>query len=297
MIITVFVLCSIQTKRLNLLGETTLASNIMENIMKTTPIKLILLTPIFILLTHYLVVFIHEYAHALTAWILAYKHSPFDLNYGGISIGNLLLLTNIDQKVDNNLIYSLGHPGHVALIAFAGPGIVMCLFFLSSWLMLTNTIKKHPYVLYFLFFANLWCLGGTYAYVPVRTFTTHGVMVDVLDIEQALNLSPWWIYIFVGYLVFFLIWRFFSKTLISIYVNVGITSTMARASLMILCVLILFGYCGLAGFINYGELSHFISATSVLAIPGIIIALWPTREWVKQRLRNAELASNAALYQ
>jgi hypothetical protein len=253
----------------------------MDNIKKTTSVKLILLTPIFILLSHYIAVFIHEYAHAFTAWMLGDKSSPFDLNYGGTSLDNLLLLSNIDQNVNNNLIYASGHPGHVALIAFAGPGIIILLFFLSSWLIQNKQTKRHPYLLYFLLFFNLWCLGGTYAYVPVRTFTTHGVMVDVLDIEQALNISPWLIYFFVGYLVIFMMWQFFSKTLISIYANVDISNTTGRVSLMIVCVLILFGYCGLAGFVNHGEISHFISATSFLAIPGIIFLLWPTQKWVK----------------
>ena len=54
----------------------------MDNIKKPAPFKLILLTPVFILLAHYLVVFIHEYAHAFTAWMLGYKSNPFDLNYG-----------------------------------------------------------------------------------------------------------------------------------------------------------------------------------------------------------------------
>jgi hypothetical protein len=255
----------------------------MEHIKKVTPIKLIFLTPIFILLTHYLVVFIHEYAHAFTAWILGYKNNPFDLNYGGTSLGNLLLLSNIDQKINSNLIYSLGHPGHVALIAFVGPGIVIFLFFFSSWLMRKHEIKSHFYQLYFLFFFNLWCLGGTYAYVPIRAFTTHGEMVDVLDIEQSLNISPWCIYFFVGYLVAFMIWQFFSKTLVSIYAFGGIANTLVRASLMIICVLILFGYCGLAGFANHGVLSHFISVTSIFAIPGIIILLWPTHKWVQEQ--------------
>jgi len=238
-------------------------------------IKLILLTPIFILLAHYLAVFIHEYAHAITAWILGYKNSPFDLNYGGTSLSNLLMLSGIDQDVNNKMIYSLGHPGHVALIAFAGPGIIILLFFLSSWLMKLYKISTHPWLLYFLLFFNLWCLGGTYAYVPVRTFTPQGEMVDVLDIEQALNISPWIIYFFVGYLVFFMMRQFFLKNLISVYANMNISSTIGRATLMIICVLILFGYCGLAGFVNHGEISHFISVTSLMAIPGIIFLLWP----------------------
>lgn len=61
---------------------------------------------------------------------------------------------------------------------------------------------------------------------------------------------------------------------------------MGRATLMTLCVLILFGYCGLAGFVNHGEISHFTSATSFLAIPGLLIALWPTRKWVKEQLKS-----------
>lgn len=263
----------------------------MEDFRKSSLFKLILLTPIFILLAHYLVVFIHEYAHAFTAWILGYKHSAFDLNYGGTSWGNLLLLSNIDQKVNNQLIYAAGHPGHVALIALAGPVLIICLFFLSFWLIQNKTTKKNPYLLYFLFFVNLWCLGGTYAYVPIRTFTTHGEMVDVLDIEQALSISPWWIYFFIGYLVLFMMWQFFSKTLISIYKYVGLSTTLARASLMIICVLILFGYCGLAGFVNHGAISHFISATSVLAIPGIVTVLWPTRKWVKQAFKEGNTSS------
>lgn len=267
----------------------------MDSMQKTT-IRLIVLTLIFILLSHYLVVFIHEYAHAFTAWILGYKNSPFDLNYGGTSLSNLLLLSNIDQNVENALIYASGHPGYVALIAFAGPGIIILLFFLSFWLIQNKKTKGHPYLLYFLFFFNFWCLGGTYSYVPVRTFTPSGVMVDILDIEQALNISPWLIYFFIGYLVIFMMWQFFSKILISIYVNMDISSAIGRASLMILCVLILFGYCGLAGFVNHGEISHFISTTSIFAIPGIIFLLWPTHKWVKEQIKNLKSKTTSALH-
>jgi hypothetical protein len=82
----------------------------------------------------------------------------------------------------------------------------------------------------------------------------------------------------VGYLVVYMMWRFFKKSLTSVYVNLGISSTAGKASLMILCVLLIFGYCGLMpGFRNHGEISHFISVTSFFAIPGIIFLLWPTR--------------------
>lgn len=249
--------------------------------------KLILVTPIFILLSHYLAVFPHEYAHSFMAWILGYKNNPFALNYGGTSWQNILLLSHIDQNVNNEMIYSLGHPLHVALIAFAGPGIANGLLFILSFLLLKNEkVKQRPYLFYFLFWFNLMNLGNFYDYVPIRTFAAQGNMVDIVDIERGLNISPWWVYIIVGYLVAFLIWQFFTKTLISAYRNLKITETYLQAGLMIICVCILFGYFGLPGFFSHNDISYFISATSLLAIPAIITALWPTREWVQQGLKN-----------
>jgi hypothetical protein len=243
-------------------------------------LNLFLITPIFILLSHYLAVFPHEYAHSFMAWLLGFKDNPLTLNYGGTSLANILLLLHIDQNVDNHMIYALGHPAYVALIAFIGPAMNGLLFILSFYLLQNKTIKHRPYLLYFLFFFNLMNLGNIYDYVPIRTFATQGNMLDVLDIEQALNISPWYIYIIIGYLVAFLIWQFFTKTLIAIYVNLKLIDTISRASLMIICVCILFGYFGLPGLFNYGEVSYFLSITSLAIIPGMITILWPTRAWV-----------------
>ena len=99
----------------------------------------ILITPIFILLSHYLAVFPHEYAHSFMAWLLGYKDNPLALNYGGSSLANILLLLNIDQNVDNQMIYASGHSAYVALIAFAGPAMNGLLFTLSFWLALWPT--------------------------------------------------------------------------------------------------------------------------------------------------------------
>lgn len=246
-------------------------------------IGLILITLIFILVSHYLAVFPHEYAHSFAAWLLGYKANPFALNYGGDSISNILLLLNIDQNVNNQMIYTSGHPNHVGLIALAGPGMNLLLLILSILILKNKTIKSRPYLFYFLFFFNLMNLGNIYDYVPIRTFASQGNMVDVLDIEQAFNISPWYIYIIIGYLVAFLIWHFFTKTLISAYKYLELTHTYQRACLMMICVCILFGYFGLPGFFSQGEIPYFLSATSLLSIPGIIIALWPARRWIKNK--------------
>jgi hypothetical protein len=257
--------------------------------MKTSIFKLVLITPVFILLSHYLVVFPHEYAHSFMAWILGYKNNPFLLNYGGTSWNNLLLLAYIDENVDYLTIYNAGHGYYVALIAFAGPGIANGLLFLVSLYLLNRPrVKQEPYIFYFLFWFNLMTLGNFYDYVPIRTFAQHG---DVYAFVKGLNISPWLVYFVIGYLVTYLIWNFFTKTLISAYKNLEINSIAPRAALMIICVCILFGFFGgIIGvlissvFVDYTDISHFLSLTSFLMIPGMIIACWPTRLWVQQQL-------------
>lgn len=260
---------------------------------KSIQTKLILATPIFLLLTHYLAVFPHEYAHSFMAWLLGYKANPFALDYGGTSLLNVLLLAHINENVNYSAIYSSGHASYVSFIAFAGPGIANSLLFIVSYFLLKmKKIIQKPFLYYFLFLFNLMCLGSFYDYVPIRTFAKSG---DIYNFITGLNISPWLVYIIFGYLVAFLIWQFFSKTLISTYLNLDLKTILPRSSLMIICVLILFGFFGGYPYIYFigrndvGDITYFLSATSFIAIPGIIIALWPTRMWVNQRLAKALL--------
>ena len=241
--------------------------------------KMILATPIFILLSHYLAVFPHEYAHSFMAYFLGFKNNPFDIIYGGKSWQNILLLSNIDEHVNYHLIFLSGHSADVSLVAFAGPGIANGSLFLMSYCLLKNKIvEKRPMLFYFIFLFNLMNLGNLFDYVPIRTFTK---IDDVHNFVTGLNISPWWVFIIGGYIVAFLIWQFFSKTLVSAYNNLQLTSTTSRASLMILCVCILFGFFGGFSYIYFlgsnvvGSVTYLLSATSFLAIPGLIVALWP----------------------
>jgi hypothetical protein len=42
----------------------------------------------------------HEYAHSFTVWIVHYKANPLALNYGHLSLKNILLQADIDENVD-----------------------------------------------------------------------------------------------------------------------------------------------------------------------------------------------------
>jgi len=105
---------------------------------KSSKIKLIVITPIFMLLAHYLAVFPHEYAHSFMAWLLGYKQNPLAIDYGGTSWLNLFLLFHIDENVNYNLIISQGHLYDMALIGLAGPGIANGLLYLVSLFLLTR---------------------------------------------------------------------------------------------------------------------------------------------------------------
>lgn len=250
---------------------------------KISAIKLSLLTPFFILLAHYLAVFPHEYAHSFMAWLLGYKTNPLALDYGGTSWINLLLLFHIDENVNYDLIASQGHFHHMAWIGFAGPGLANgLLYFLSLFLLTCKKIKDHALLFYFIFWFNFMNVGNFFDYVPVRTFSDHG---DIAHITKGFGISPWWVYIIAGNLVALSIWYFFTRTLIKTFIQLRLTTTFSRASLMITCVTILLGYFGIAGFVGYGDLSHLLSGTSLALIPGFIIACWPTRDWVKRRLQ------------
>lgn len=240
---------------------------------KTTAFKLIIATPVFMLLANYLAVFAQEYAHSITAWLLGYKEHPLAIQYGGKSLMNLLLLFNVNANVDYDLIISAGHTRDLAIIAFAGLGIANGgLYLLSLNLMRVRLIQRLHLLFYFLFWFDFMNLAQIFSYIPVRTFSEDG---DIANIVQGLNISPWVICIIFGYAVTYFIWTFFTRTLHRTYDVLDIQSYTFRAILMMLCAIPLFGYFGVMGFIDNGEIAHFLSAASLFLLPGVIAACWP----------------------
>ena len=121
-------------------------------------------------------------------------------------------------------------------------------------------------------------LGNFYDYVPMRVFASYG---DVHNFIIGLGISPWWVYILGTYGVVFLIWKFFTRTLISAYAYLALESQAFKASLLILCTLILFGFfSGFLGIIlfgkSYGPVTDFLATSSVIFMPGVILFFWPT---------------------
>ncbi|RIV20471.1 hypothetical protein DYU11_20710 [Fibrisoma montanum] len=259
-----------------------------------SPSFFIVITLLFIWLSHYLAVFPHEYAHSIMAWLVGEKENPFALDYGGTSWRNLLLLWNIDENVDYSRMFAQGHDFQAALCAFAGPGIGTVLMFVLGGLFLKEPrIKQHPYLYYFTFWFHLMNLGNLYDYVPIRTFAHGG---DIANMVRGLHISPWWVFVLVGYPVAYLMWQFFTQTMISLYVNLTIINLPLQAGIMVLCVLLLFGWFGgILGIIysgnplESGEITYFLKIASFVSIPGVISLLWPTRKWIREKLERSYL--------
>ena len=245
---------------------------------------ILILTPLFVIFSHYLAVFPHEFTHSFFAWALGYKTNPFDIQYGGTSPSNLLLLSNIDENVDYERIFQ-NNPFHVALIALSGPFIANGLLFIFSyWLLQKKAIQQKPYLYYFIFWFNIMNIANLYDYVPLRTFAGLNWDTDMSNLERGLGISPWVVYIVGGYLMLFLFWQFFTKTLVEAYVYLNIKSAWVRSSLLIAVVSVLFVYFGRAGLHGYGEISTFVSATSMIFCPAVIFVCWPQRLWVREKI-------------
>jgi len=227
-------------------------------------------------LAHALGYLVHEYAHSFTAWALGYKTNPLALDYGRPDLRNLLILSDIDENVDYGRIFTAGKGYLASLIAvaglLAGNGI---LYFLSRGLYSFAKRRNRPILG---LFALLFCLmnvGNFFAYVPIRTFTTHA---DMANVERGLRISPWWIATVLGLPFGVAIGHFFMKLLPDAR---GFLFPHKRAPQVVLVAVssfTVFAFFGSAGMQGYGPTSHWLTALSLYVLfPVVLILCWPRR--------------------
>lgn len=235
------------------------------------------------LATHYAAVLAQEYAHSVTAWSLGYKPNPFNIYFGGNSWLNIFTLYYVNENVNYALVTGSGHMKDLAIIAAAGPIFANGgLYLLSLALLASRAIRRMPITFYFLLWFNLMNLANIYGYIPIRVFSPYG---DIAHILQGLSLSPWSTYIVGIYFVGFMLWYFFSNTLLVAYDALNLDSVRQRAFLMICCALPLFGYYGLAGLMGHGTIANVFSVTSFVSIPAVLYICWPARSWVVRQVQ------------
>lgn len=249
----------------------------------------LLITPILFVLSMWVSVFPHEYAHATVACLYGFKLSPFDIYYGHFNWQNVVFVTGIDEHVNYYLIYLLDQPKLVGWVAFAGPFVTLLLYLLSIGLLHWQKVKRHAYLFYFIAWVSLINLSELLSYMILRAFSVHG---DMGHIVFGWGISPWWIFLSGVLLGCFGLWHFFRNILPELYMRLNLEAPIIRVFLLILFVWTVFGENGVRMFLTaYGLFATTLAILFFIAMPLLIFICWPTRHWVKDKMIFSRLST------
>lgn len=216
---------------------------------------------------HAVAFFVHEYAHAIIAWDLGWKHNPFDIDYAKPSVVVLLIQLGISQKVNEGPIFAAGRGVDVALIGIAGSllGNAILTYPLSQLgYRHAQTHERRGWAM-FAFWVTAASIGNFIDYVPIRTFT--GGLGDMGSLEKGLGRSPWVVLIVLGIptlaATLYLFMRIVPATVTWLFPY----SVNARYAVAILAVFLVFGFYGAAGLLEGGPVSY------ELSLPWAFVAL------------------------
>ncbi len=227
-------------------------------------------------LAHAIGYLLHEYAHSFTAWAFHYKSNPLALDYGHLSVHNVLLLDDIDENVDYAPIFAAGRSWIASLIAVAGVLIGNGIGYLVSRYGYNRAKHEGKRSLTrFLYLLCIMNVGNFLSYVPNRTFATHA---DMATVARGLNASPWWIAIILGIPFAIAIIHFLARILPDAQRFLSAGNYTAATLLTVVTTYLIFGFFGSAGMHNYGAIAHGLATTCVYALfPLATILCWPRR--------------------
>ncbi len=237
-------------------------------------------------LAHVLGYLLHEYAHSFTAWAVGYKANPLALDYGSLSLQNIVLQSDIDENVDYASIFKAGKGYLVSLVAVAGVLGNAIFYALSRGLYSVAKKQNRQGLGLFAFLFFLMNVGNFWDYVPVRIFTTR---FDMGNVEAGLHVSAWWILTVLGIPFSIAIVHFFARLLPDARSFLFRDETIPGITLTAVSSFTVFVFFGSAGLHGFGEASHWISVLSVcLLFPLTLILCWPRKA---EPLTNARAAS------
>lgn len=131
------------------------------------------MTVVIVILSHAIAYLTHEFSHSFTAWALGYMANPLALDYGGLTPGNLVLLSGVSDNVPYNPILNSGHGLAVASIALAGPFIGNALLYAVLYAAACRLRFRSLPASSLMFWLLLMCAANVWSYVPIRAITTH----------------------------------------------------------------------------------------------------------------------------
>jgi hypothetical protein len=209
-------------------------------------------------LAHAIGYMVHEYAHSVCAWLLHAKANPLALDYGGLSVENLLFLSDVDENVDYGPLFAAGRDHAAALIAVAGVLIGNGLSYVASLLLYKRSVEKQQrgWAIFF-FWLGVMSVGNFLSYVPLRTFATHA---DMSTVVRGLHCSPWLIALGLGIPFAVAIWHFLAKVLPAARTFLFGREPVLQGVLVLMTTYFVFVFFGSSGYKNYGSAGHWMSA-------------------------------------
>jgi hypothetical protein len=229
-------------------------------------------TPILLLLTHYVAVLPHEFAHSIVAWLVGIKSVPGDIYWGPGSVVNIALLVDINEHVDYSAALDAGRKWQVALAALAGPIIANGgLYVVSRLLLRTSYFAARPSYTYVLFWFYLMNAANLYCYIPLRVFPEDG---DVYHFLLGSGMSPLWVYVVGGYLILWMFFDMYRVVLPDVLRICGFISHIERAAVLVVATVVTFGYFAIPGLLEDNNNSILLGRTSIMAIPVILLLTW-----------------------
>lgn len=223
---------------------------------------------IILVIAHHLMIYMHEWTHGFVAWIAGYKSSPFDIHYGE----KWFTLWDIDEAVNYPKIYLDGKAYLVAWIAIAPTLLQMILFPIGLKVLSLSKIQEKWWLFAFFYFFTLFLLSETYAYIPIRTFSS---VDDIHNYLTATGWSPWSIAIPGTLYVIWGMYQILAKQIPRAYSSLKISTKLGRFVFKPLTIVIFFGYYGAIGFTKPDAISHLLSLISwaILLLSIVILCI------------------------
>jgi hypothetical protein len=114
-------------------------------------------------------------------------------------------------------------------------------------------------------------LANVYDYVPIRVFASGG---DVGNWVRATHMSPWLVYVVVGYFTLWAMIDLYRTVLPETLDSSRIPSPVGSAIVLVAVTVVMFGYFATPGLFKHDPVSVFVARTSLLMIPVVIVVNW-----------------------
>jgi len=232
-----------------------------------------LMTIVIILVKHAVAYLLHEYAHSFAAWAAGYMPNPLALDYGGLTPGNLVLLSDVGDNVPYDAIRAGGHGLAAAGIALAGPYVGNALVYVLLYAFAGRLRSQGVVVASVTFWLMLMCVGNVWSYVPIRAITTHA---DIAIAAGGLHIGVLTLFPLLLVPSLIVIGHFFSEACPLLIPAIAPGATARTAVVVTLTSLWFFAFFGGAGMSgSYGPVSQIFSLVSeLLLLPLAALSLW-----------------------